>query len=100
MKCSATAASWFASFLLNALGQSRKPSHGHTHREVVSFGVARADVLRVGIAGDRGLTVPVQWPGLYFRCAEFGGPSETEPYSFTSIAKSILLPNDSSTASR
>ena len=32
--------------------QPREASHSHPHREVRPLGIGRADVLRVGIAGD------------------------------------------------
>jgi len=46
-----TAASWLASFFEKAL-VSRVRAHRHPHGEVLPLNVARADVLRIGVAGD------------------------------------------------
>ena len=35
------------------IGESGKPSHAHAHGQIVAFRIARADVLRIGIAADR-----------------------------------------------
>ena len=40
-------------FLAEGVGQPREPAHAHPHREVVPLDVRRADVLRVGLSGDR-----------------------------------------------
>ena len=51
MKYRATVAAWFSSFFREAVRQPGKPAHGHPHRQVLPFDVARRDMLRVGVAG-------------------------------------------------
>jgi hypothetical protein len=41
--------------LRKAVGQARKPAHGHPHREVLPFHVTGADMLQIRIAEDRNL---------------------------------------------
>jgi hypothetical protein len=38
--------------LAERIGQAREPAHAHPHGEVLPLHVARADLVRVGIAGD------------------------------------------------
>ena len=49
---------WFSSFLLNALVSRVNLPHCHPHREVRALDVGRADVPRIGIAGDLILARP------------------------------------------
>ena len=39
--------------LAERIGQPREPTHAHPHRQIVPLRVARADVFRIGVAGDR-----------------------------------------------
>jgi hypothetical protein len=38
--------------LAEAVRQAGEPPHGHTHREVLAFHIARADVVRIRITTD------------------------------------------------
>ena len=46
------------------IGQAGKPSHGHTHGQILSLNVACGDVRRIGIADNLFMSEPMHFAGL------------------------------------